>query len=206
MTGRFMPLLVVLAVVGSVLSAPAWADDDRYALGIGFGLVEPSDNDVETYLTANFRIRVGDREQEAKRDEDLDWADADAEAEEREDSRSGSSEEFIRGYLEPEIGIWDGDVRSDALLGLNIIGVIPFRSVDMFIGAGLGVHFNDSDLPDVSGLDSDDDTAIGANAQFGLDLNLSEKLAIFGVGRFDLVERSNDRVEAKAFLGLRFKL
>lgn len=162
-----------------------WADgqNPRYALGFGYGLVnldeEAFEDDVESYLMASFRIRMGKGKGNQKR---------------------------MRGYLEPEVGYWkrdsNGNSSSDLLLGLNIVGVQPLGAVDFFIGGGLGAHFIDRDLViDDSSL-SDSSVSVGANAQFGVDVHLSKKVSLFAAGRFDIVEERDD-LEAKAYMGLR---
>jgi hypothetical protein len=46
-------------------------------------------------------------------------------------------------------------------------------------------------------------TKLGANAQFGIDLYINRKLSAFGVGRFDLVQDADSRIQSKVYLGLR---
>jgi len=162
---------------------------DRFALGVGIGLVEPL-NKVETYEMASLRIRVHGR------------SDGD-------DRRTGS-EDGIFGYIEPEVGYWKPSSGhpgkgSDLLLGINLVGVIPLGGVDTFLGVGAGVHSIDATLltsnpgVGVSGTQS----KFGANAQFGIDIYITRKLSAFGVGRFDLVQGSEDRIQSKVYLGLR---
>ena len=55
-------------------------DHDRFALGVGIGLVEPL-NEVETYYMASLRIRVSGRDG---------------------DNSNRREDEGITGYLEPE--------------------------------------------------------------------------------------------------------
>jgi hypothetical protein len=167
-------------------------DEERdWALGIGLGLVELGDNfvqggvvieddDVEQYLMLNLRIPFGDRH-----------------------AHRGTSSTGFRGYLEPELGYWDGDFSSDLLLGINIVGGMPFNAVEFFVGGGIGIHFLDSDLVLPDGEDSDD--ALGVNAHFGVDVSISESLSLFGMGRFDLVDDDRDELEGKAAVGLRFR-
>lgn len=165
-------------------------DEQNYALGVGIGLVEPAD-EVENYLMASLRIRFGNRS---------DGGDS--------DSRSSVAErEGIRGYLEPEVGYWESsdDIveGSDLLLGVNLIGVVPLGSVDSFFGVGAGVHFIDEALLERDPDFDDSATKIGANAQFGLDIRMTRSLSVFGAGRFDLVQGSQDSVQSKVYLGLR---
>jgi hypothetical protein len=207
----------VLAAAGLVLSVPALAqsqssrsaqsdeedaydqeDEPRFALGVGIGLIDPSD-DVEPYYMASLRIRLGGRHGDYDEDEEnyqnrnRDWRGHDAQG--------------IRGYLEAEVGQWEtsdsdfGD-GSDTLVGLNLLGVIPLGSVESFVGAGAGIHFVDANLLE----DPDDDGSaqkIGVNAQFGLDVFITRRLSAFGVGRFDLVQDARDDVQTKIYLGLR---
>ena len=186
---------LLAAVVLLLVAVPAQAredyDDDadsgnelpNYALGFGFGLVDP-DGDVETYLTAGLRIRLGDHDREVSR----------------------ASTGGIRGYLEPEVGYWESDTTTDTLLGVNLIGLVPFRAVDYHFGVGVGYHFFDVDVFDAGAgrTISQSDERLGMNAQFGIDLRMTDTLSLFGTARFDLVEDSDDEVQDKLYLGLRF--
>lgn len=160
---------------------------DRFALGVGIGLVEPLDK-VENYYMASLRIRVSGRESET--------------------DRRATGEEGITGYIEPEVGYWSpssghrgkGD---DLLLGINLVGVIPLGPVDSFLGVGAGAHIIDATLLTSDTSVTGNQTKLGANAQFGLDIYITRKLSAFGVGRFDLVQGADDRVQSKVYLGLR---
>lgn len=189
-------LLVSAVVLTAVLLPAGWAqaqsdrysDDDgeesnRFALGVGIGLVEPLD-EVEPYFMASLRIRAGGRQE-------------------------GGGDQGITGWIEPEIGYWEtsggdrGVEGSDLLAGINLIGVVPLGSVDSFFGVGAGVHWLDTALieddPSLTGTD----TKFGANAQFGLDLFMTRNVSAFGAGRFDLVQGSKDKVQTKVYLGIR---
>ncbi|HVR98367.1 MAG TPA: hypothetical protein VMW27_17260 [Thermoanaerobaculia bacterium] len=164
-------------------------DDDRFAFGVGAGLVEPS-GEVETYLMASLRIRVHGRG----------------------DDNSGQQrrgDEGITGYIEPEVGYWkssdseDGPGGEDLLVGANLVGVVPMGMVDSFFGVGAGVHFVDATLLEDPDEGEDSATKLGVNAHFGLDLFITETVSAFGVGRFDLVQDSRDEVQTKVYLGVR---
>lgn len=198
---RWMQVIFAAAVVSLLAAGPAWAqdDDDRedydraaenYALGIGAGLVEP-EGEVEPYLYAGFRIRMGDHDRSV---EDL--------------SRGG-----IQGFLEPEIGYWEHGgssrqpgVQEDLLLGVNLLGVVAGSWADYWFGAGVGIHFQDFTRRDQSTLDliDDSDEHVGLNAQFGVDVPISDSVGLFGAGRWDIVEGSTDEIQEKVYLGLRF--
>ncbi len=172
---------------GDRVSIVEAADGKRFGFGIAFGLVnldeEFIDDDVEQYLTAHLRIAFGDP------------------------SAHTGARRGLRGYLEPEVGVWDGDFRSDTMIGVNVIGSIPFNAVDFFVGAGIGLHMLEQDAFTNSAGESvpgSDDDAIGVNAQFGVDVHLSETVTVFGTGRFDIIDDSSDSLEAKVYLGLRF--
>jgi hypothetical protein len=209
-------LAVSIVIAGLAWGIPAAAQDrsddedeggePRLALGVGLGLVEPSD-DVEPYLNASLRIRIGggggDRDDRGGRE---------SRDRRRSDDWRGrrNDDQGIRGYLEPEIGYWeansdnDGDPEgSDLLVGLNLVGVVPLGSVDSFFGVGAGAHFIDAQLVDATDIDGDSQTKLGLNAQFGLDIYLTRSLSLFGVGRFDLVEDTDDSVQSKVYIGLR---
>jgi hypothetical protein len=192
-------LLGAALLTANLASAQSRSDRDRddrddrgeptipnYAVSVAVGLVEPS-GQTENYYTAALRIRLG-------RNED-------------EDDRGGRRDRGIQGYLEPEIGYWKSTDRlikgNDTLLGVNLIGAFPFSSAETFLGAGVGAHFVDSKVlradPNLTG----SQTKLGVNAQFGIDLNLTRTLSVFGVGRFDLVQGAKDNVQSKVYLGLR---
>lgn len=195
MKRRWMvPAFLGLALVASQ-PVLAQSDDDEqnenapynYALAVGLGLVEAGD--TEDYLTAALRIRVG-------RDGD-----------EEDGGGRARRDHGIVGYLEPEIGYWESsdDVieGSDLLLGINLIGSMPFSRADSFIGIGVGAHFIDSALLEADPTLDDSETKLGVNAQFGIDLRMSRSLSAFGTGRFDLVQGSAENVQTKVYLGLR---
>ena len=177
-----------------------WEEGGKYALGLALGLISLDDpgqaDDVEFYGTINFRIAVG-----PGHDRPGGW----------------------RGYLEPELGYWESGSgsapagnsgsqslgRSDLLLGVNIVGVMPYNAVDFFLGAGAGIHFIDQDVRQFTASGSidrsDSDEALGVNAHFGVDVGLSHNVSLFGVGRFDIVDDNSNSLDAKAYLGLRFR-
>ncbi len=182
--------LTIAALTGSllVLGGPAMAQVEEYegdnqhrmALAIGAGLVEPGE-EVETYLMAALRIRVGGR---------------------TDNQRGQRPNEGVEAHLEPEIGYWENDKgASDLLAGVNLIGVVPFGNVDSFFGVGAGLHFVDGEL--LSTPDEDSATKIGANSQFGIDVYLSDSWSLFGTGRFDLVQDAQDDIQGKIYLGVR---
>jgi len=155
----------------------------NYSLGVGAGLVDAIN--TETYLMAALRIRVNRHSD----DEEYD--------------RGGG----IRGYLEPELGYWKSSSKTlkgeDLLVGINLIGVVPFGKVDSFYGAGAGVHFLDAALVNSDPRQKGNDSKLGLNAQFGVDIYLTESLSAFGAGRFDLVQGDSQRTQSKVYLGLR---
>ncbi len=196
-------LVVILAFLASFVPSTASADGDgdldRFAFGIDLGLVDLSDSlttdSTETYLTANFRILLGD--EGGKRDD-----------------------KTVVAYLEPEIGYWERGVRipltaggtassdsSDTLLGINILGVVPFRKVDYFFGAGIGMHFFDVGI-DPGNVDLGSDETFGVNIQVGIDVHVTDNLGVFGLLRLDLIEdvvgQQIGEEQAKIVLGLRF--
>ncbi len=192
---RWSPI-ALLALLALLVPSSAMAQNeelDRFAFGVGIGLVDLSDsvldNSTETYLTAAFRILLGDKDR-------------------------GRDDQAVVAYLEPEIGYWEANNRipigdssvesnqSDLSVGLNIVGLVPFRRVDYFLGAGLAIHSFDAGR-DVSGIQLDDDETFGVNIQTGLSVHVSENVDIFGLLRLDLVEDGQEE-QAKIVLGLRF--
>jgi opacity protein-like surface antigen len=173
-----------------------YEEEERFAIGGGIGLIEPSDaNITETYLMLSLRFRAGHRES---------------------DQENYRHDQGIRGYIEPELGWWktdsadrvtlpgEGESAEDLLAGVNLIGVVPFGNVESFFGAGAGVHFIDAGLLDLDDPnDTGSKTKLGVNAQFGVDLFLTDNLSVFGTGRFDLVQDTKDSLQTKIYLGLR---
>lgn len=166
-----------------------YEEERDWSIGLGLGLVELGDNfvqgglvvsddDVEQYWTLNLRIPFGDRH-----------------------AHSSAGRGGFRGYLEPELGYWDGTTASDLLLGLNVVGGMPLNAVEFFVGGGLGIHFLDSDLNLAGAQDSDE--ALGVNAHFGVDVSVSKNVSLYGMGRFDLIDDDRDELEGKAGIGLR---
>jgi hypothetical protein len=202
------PWLRISALIGAFLlsanlasaqSSSSRDDDDddsdeipNYALAVAAGLVEPA-NQTETYYTAQFRIRLG-------RGEDGD------------DNGGGRARQdrSIQGYIEPEIGYWkstaDNVKGDDTLVGVNLIGAFPFAAAESFLGVGVGAHFVDSSLLENRSNVRGSETKLGVNAQFGLDLRITDNLSAFGAGRFDLVQGAKDNVQSKVYLGLRARL
>jgi hypothetical protein len=171
--------------------------DRDFQLGLGVGLVEP-EVDTEIYYSAAFRFRIDRYGDQPVWDGDYYRG--------RPPADTG-----IRGYLEPEVGYWSrsdgGDEESDLLVGLNLIGVVPTRGADFFLGVGFGLHFADTKLTDLGGQRIDEsDENLGGNLQVGVDVNVSEKVALFGTGRLDIVEGNRNERQTKVFVGLRFKL
>src|SRR6185295_11509900 len=149
-------------------------EENRWALGVGIGLVEPSGSRfTETYLMASLRIRAGHRGE----------------------GENGSADSGIRGYIEPEVGYWetkqerrDGAKASDFLIGANLIGVVLFGNVETFFGVGAGLHSLDKAFLKDNPQETGKATKLGVDAQFGVDLFLFEHLSATGTGRLDLVQ------------------
>lgn len=185
--GTAMAAALVLSGAANAQTDDEYREDEeaRFAFAVGVGLVEPAD-EVENYLMAALRIRVGDGDG---------------------DDRGANGSQGVRGYLEPEVGYWESSddflEGSDLLVGINLIGSVPLGPVDSFFGAGAGVHFIDAALLENDASLDDSETKLGANAQFGLDLRINRSLSAFGAGRFDLVQGSQDSIQSKVYLGLR---
>ena len=116
----------------------------------------------------------------------------------------------IRGYLEPEVAYWShsetNDETDDLLVGLNLIGVVPTRAADFFLGVGFGYHFFDSKFVSEGVRFEDSDDRAGGNLQVGVDINLGRRTALFGAGRVDILEGDRDNRQTKIIVGLRVKL
>jgi hypothetical protein len=176
-------------------AADPGGDTKAWALGLGLGLVRSSD-EGSLYYSANLRRRIHFKTHS-------DDPAAAAAAPEADQGRHG------RAYVEPEVGYWkhtfdDGTRDKDLLVGLNLVGVVPTRAFDLFLGAGFGAHFFDSDVFQNGVLTRDKSTHFGANIQFGVEADLARNVGLFGEGRVDLVDRTPSQ-QSKVWGGLRFR-
>ncbi|HEX2254543.1 MAG TPA: hypothetical protein VHQ65_14840 [Thermoanaerobaculia bacterium] len=194
---RWKTAAAIALALTLIAPAGAWAQDDddydagsydyepeevpRFGLGVAGGLVDPGGS-TEPYYTANLRIRLGSRGE----------------------GYTDRREQGIYAVLEPEVGYWERNGDSDLLAGVNLLGVVPFRRVNYFFGVGAGVHFLDTEVVRGAELVDESDQRLGLNAQFGIDVLLGDNVALFGAGRFDLVEGATDDLQDKIYVGLRF--
>ncbi len=196
---RFLIMISALLAACLVLPGQAVAKDDyrggqeeehNWSLAIGGGLVRPEDGETEPYLTASVRIPIGNNH-----------------------NRKGGG---LRGYLEPEIGYWElsrgfgSDDREDAEMlniGVNLLGVASTRGVDYWIGVGFG-FYDESRTIEGGGVGTVFDESgsnFGGNLQVGVDVNIGQRLALFGAGRLDLVDSDFFDTQLKIYGGLRFR-
>lgn len=196
-------------------------DEDNLALGLGAGIVLPNDNgneDGEIYYALNFRWRIFDRNDDAKNDRDDTSAAGYNDRHNRRHYRGRypgdqGSDAGIRGFIEPEISYWerneDDRKAEDLLLGLNLVGVVPTRSADFFLGIGFGYHLLDGEtiLRDGSGREIArqdlKDERLGGNVQVGVELHISESVGLFGSGRLDILEDKPFDRQTKIWGGIR---
>jgi hypothetical protein len=115
----------------------------------------------------------------------------------------------MKGFLEAEVGYWrDSELRpydSDLLIGMNIIGVLPTRAVDFFFGGGAGVHFIGVSPALEDNEFFDGGARFGANIQFGVEMNFTDPVAFFALGRYDLLQGEIVDFQAKILVGGRFR-
>lgn len=191
---RVLPFAFLLLV----LAAPAVAQEDeegRFALGLGGGMVQTG-GESDPYFTGNLRMRVGYRS--------------------AGEERRGS----VFGFVEPEVAyrtrststaVGSLDVK-DTLVGVNVGGAVRLRVFEYFVAGGVGYHFIDRDALQGGAIRSTSDGNVGVNTQFGCDVRFSETVALFVVGRFDLVQESesnrnlNEEQQTKVYLGVRIHL
>ena len=197
---RRVMLPVVLVVVALLVSDTAESQqrsqsDERRsydtAIGIGFGIDKVNFDDRTssrgvTYFTGSLRFNF--------------W--------ENEDNRSRRQRPSrLKGFLEAEVGYFKDDelkpFESDLLIGLNAIANVHTGTVDVFFGGGFGYHFFGS--PVSTEIPDGDDGAVGANMQFGVDLNFSETVAFFALGRYDILTGDIFDFQTKILGGLRLK-
>lgn len=176
-----------------VLSGTAFAQNDDQAwydmaLGLGIGIdkvnLREGGSIGVSYLTGNLRFNFWQHDQD--------------------DNRRARRPSRIKGFLEAEVGYWsDSELRPftrDLVLGINALAVASAGSADVFFGAGFGGHF----LHDATGA-SEDTTKLGANLQFGIDLNFTSQMAFFGLGRYDILSGDVYDLQTKILGGVRVK-
>jgi hypothetical protein len=188
---------LVMAALGWAMAGRAHAqvDDHRRfnrALGFGGGLVRVEEQGL-THFTGSFRFNWWDEDQE----------------EDNVGRVLSSRQNRMKGFLEAEVGYWKDTeltpVDRDLSSGINAIGVLPTRSVDFFFGGGMAAHFLRA-----SGVQSEedpfeDDTRFGANIQFGVDLNFTDPVSFFALGRYDLLQGEVVDFQSKILLGARWR-
>ncbi len=162
-----------------------------YAVGVGVGLDRVGPEGF-VYVTGNFRFGPWNDDDDTSDDEVL-------------STFRGSNQKRMKGFLEAEIGYWKdstpGEFESDLLIGVNALALVPSRAVDVVFGVGFGVHFLGA--PDESVTSRE--TRLGANLQFGVDLNISEGVSYFALGRYDLLSGDTFDYQAKILGGFRYR-
>jgi len=201
--GRTVVALVLLPLGNALADSPDKPAANRdelspWALGVGLGLVRSSDQG-DLYFAASLRRRIHFRMPAADPSAD---APGPAGGADTEQGRPG------RVYVEPEVGYWkrseNGLDEKDLLVGVNLVGVVPTRAFDLFLGAGFGTHFHEQDVPESGVVSTVKEKRFGANVQFGVEADLSRSVGIFGVGRVDIVQDKPSQ-QSKVWGGLRFR-
>jgi hypothetical protein len=188
--------LTPLAVSAAAEDQPATSGDRQrpWALGLGVGLVRWNDQG-DLYLAASLRRQIHFKTQGLEGSGDASGGGADS-----DQGRRG------RVYVEPEVGYWkhseQGLEDKDLLAGLNLVGVVPTRAFELFLGVGFGAHFRDHDILEGGVVTTQSHTRFGANVQFGVEADISKDVGIFGAGRVDLVEETPSQ-QSKVWGGLR---
>lgn len=172
-------------------------DDGSYydmALGIGFGIDrvnfdQRADSVGVTHFVANLRFNF--------------WDDSDD-----GDFGPRMRRSALKAYLEGEVSYWkDSELspfESDLFIGLNGIATMPTGPAEVFFGAGFGYHF----FGGPSSLDAANpasDREIGGNLQFGIDINFTDNVALFGSGRYDILLGGVFDFQTKITGGVRLK-
>ena len=196
--GLYLVVLCLWPAAGALAEeegADRSSEGKPWALGLGLGLVRSND-EGSLYLSANLRRRIHFRGPD-------DSSGAGTPAPEADQGRHG------RAYVEPEFGYWkrtaaNGEREKDVLVGVNLVGVVPTRAFDLFLGAGFGAHFLDLDVFRNGALVGQTATRFGANIQFGVEADLARSVGIFGEGRVDLIDKKPSQ-QSKVWAGLRFR-
>lgn len=206
MIRRLAPWALILCL-GSAIGALAQeerptpsSEAKPWALGLGVGLVRSND-EGNLYLSASLRRRIHFR----SRDDEAPGAgsplpDPDPDPDQ---GRHG------RVYVAPEVGYWKsttagGESTKDVLAGVSLVGVVPTRAFDLFIGAGFDAHFLDFDVFQQGALVHSSATRFGGNLQFGVEADLAKNVGIFGEGRVDILDKRPSQ-QSKVSAGLRFR-
>ena len=149
--------VVVLLAVGR----PALASDPPPTLGIGLGYVRAKTVDPTIVFAGDFRFFL---------------------------ARNVA--------LAPEVGYWKKSSRAvgiaasvkDLQFGLNVLGVVrPYRTVELFAGAGGGVHQVGGDLAVGSIQASETITKGGVDVTAGIVFEVADDVGFFLAGRYDWV-------------------
>ena len=90
-------------------------------------------------------------------------------------------------------------------MGANLVGAVPTRAADIYIGVGFGAHFTDATLIKSASRSTVSKTRFGANLQFGVEVRVSERFGLFGVGRVDYVSGARNRQQSKVSGGVRYR-
>ena len=169
---------LTLATLAALLFATPLAHaQEQASLGLGVGLVKPSDVDSTFWVTANYRFRVGDRL----------WLEPEA------------------GYWKKGDDVPGVEVSVEDLnFGLNAILAMPSGGLEPWVGAGLGVHLVKGVIGlDDTDFDLDEtETKLGIHLLGGLDFGLTDSFDLFAALRYDIV---SDLSQFKAYGGLRYK-
>ena len=187
-----------LAASASAQEQPATPGDQRrpWALGLGVGLVRWNDQG-NLYVAASLRRQIHFKTQGLEGS-----GDASASVGDSDQGRRG------RVFVEPEVGYWkhseQGLRDKDLLTGINLVGVVPTRAFELFLGVGFGAHFRDHDVLEGGVVSTQSRTRFGANVQFGVEADISRDVGLFGAGRVDLVEETPSQ-QSKVWGGLRFR-
>jgi opacity protein-like surface antigen len=188
--------LLTAAAAHADEEAPLPSEEGKpWALGFGVGLVR-SDDQGSLYLSGNVRRRIHFR----ARADDPQGGSATTEPDQ---GRHG------RVYVEPEVGYWSrtssaGLKDKDVLVGANLVGVVPTRVFDLFLGAGFGAHFLDLGVLQKGVVGTQSSTRFGANIQFGVEADVAHNVGLFGQGRVDLLDK-NPSQQSKVWAGLRVR-
>lgn len=192
---RYKITALVLAGAFLLAAEPARAQDEDHfdfnnAIGVGVGLTRVEGFGVLS-VTGTYRFNWWDDE-----DESL-----------RQTLTGGRSR--IKGFVEAEVGYWkESDLRpfdSDFTVGVNAIAVYPTRHVDIFFGGGVGAHFLSESASVEAEESQGNQTKFGTNIQFGVDLNFTEPVAIFALGRYDILQGDIFDFQSKIQVGLRYR-
>jgi len=210
MKKRLLNPLMVMAFL--LFSLPVQLKANNLAFGIATGYIKPERIEGTILLAANFRFNLSPNlilEPEFQY-----WK--------GEKKETGYYFRIQDPARFPNLGQWTSFEYErefqDFFLGWNALWFVPSRSIDIYLGTGLGAHFirtsnkNSYPMPLTNKADirfmperrqEYDKTKFGAGVLGGIDFHILQNVILFVTVRYDFVENIH---QFKVYSGLRINL